>query len=76
MVPPASGGSPSAPRSAHTILIGALLGFALLTAADILSAGLAPAVEATCLLVLLAVLALQLLHSVPGGAQVPLPAGA
>ncbi|WP_079169308.1 MULTISPECIES: sensor histidine kinase [unclassified Streptomyces] len=73
VAPPASGGSPSAPRSAHTILIGALLGFALLTAADILSAGLAPAVEATCLLVLLAVLALQLLHSVPGGAQVPLP---
>lgn len=61
-----------APRIARTVLVTALLGQALLTTTGILTAGASPAAEATGLVLLPALLALQLLHSAPSGNRVPL----
>ncbi|MEU5099292.1 histidine kinase [Streptomyces sp. NPDC020996] len=61
-----------APRSARTVPLAALLGFALLSTVDILRADLSPAAEATCVLVLLGILGLQFQHSAPGGSRAPL----
>ncbi|MGW3953164.1 sensor histidine kinase [Streptomyces sp. NPDC004752] len=56
-----------APRIARTVLITALLGYALLTTTSILTAGVSLAAKATGLVLLLALLALQLLHCAPDG---------
>ncbi|MFD5781809.1 sensor histidine kinase [Streptomyces sp. NPDC126933] len=72
VAPPTPGNRLPAPRIARTILITALLGYALLTITSILTAGVSPTAEATGLLLLLPILALQLLHSTPGGNQAPL----
>ncbi|GGJ22525.1 sensor histidine kinase [Streptomyces brasiliensis] len=70
--PPVPGSDLPAPRLARTILIAALLSFALLTTVNILSAGVSTTAETTGLLLLLMILALQLVHSVPGGNRAPL----
>ncbi|WP_327371085.1 sensor histidine kinase [Streptomyces sp. NBC_01217] len=72
VAPPTPGSGLPVSRPARTILITALLGYALLTAIRILSAGMSPTAEATSLLLLLMILALQLLHSTPGINRVPL----
>ncbi|MEV0495715.1 hypothetical protein AB0I23_40050, partial [Streptomyces atratus] len=59
-------------RLARTILVTALLGYALHATIGILGAGMSPTAEATSLLLLLPILALQLLHSTPGNNQAPL----
>ncbi|MER6528540.1 histidine kinase [Streptomyces sp. NPDC001508] len=61
-----------APRIARTVLITALLGHALLTATSVLASGGSPAAEATGLVLLPALLALQLLHCAPSGNRAPL----
>ncbi|MFD5035400.1 sensor histidine kinase [Streptomyces sp. NPDC058220] len=71
VAPPSPSNDLPVSRLARTILITALLGYALLTAIGILSAGMSPTGEATSLLLLL-ILALQLLHSAPGSNQAPL----
>ncbi|MFD5751288.1 sensor histidine kinase [Streptomyces sp. NPDC127033] len=60
-------------RPARALLVATLLGYALLTTTGILSAGMPPTAEAVSLLLLLPLLALQLLHSAPGGSRAPLP---
>ncbi|WP_327372199.1 sensor histidine kinase [Streptomyces sp. NBC_01217] len=71
--PPTPGNRLPAPRIARTILIAALLGYTLLTTTSILTAGVSPTAEATGLLLLLPITALQLLHSTPGNNQASPP---
>ncbi|MFJ6569159.1 sensor histidine kinase [Streptomyces sp. NPDC091292] len=67
------GGCVPAPRIARTLLVTTLLGHGLLTTAGILTAGVSPTAEATGLLLLPPILALQLLHSAAGSDRAPLP---
>lgn len=67
VTPPALVHRLPAPRIARTVLGTALLGYALLTTTSILTAGVSPAAEATGLVLLPALLALQLLHCAAGG---------
>lgn len=72
-IPPSVSGNPlPASKLARTILLTALLGSALLTTTDILSAGASPSAETTCLLLLPLILALQVLHSAPDSSRAPL----
>jgi two-component system sensor histidine kinase DesK len=59
-------------RLARTILIVALLSFGLLTTVNILNAGVSATAETTGVFLLLMIVALQLLHSVPGRNRAPL----
>ncbi|MFI8091606.1 sensor histidine kinase [Streptomyces sp. NPDC086080] len=58
---------------ARTILICALLGYALFTATTLLCADVSPAAKTTGVLLLLAVLTLQFVHSAPGSSRALLP---
>ncbi|MFJ6569147.1 sensor histidine kinase [Streptomyces sp. NPDC091292] len=73
VAPPVPGSDLPVPRLARTLVLTVLLGYALLTTAGILSAGVSPAAEATGLALLLPLLALQLLHSTPTSPHTPLP---
>ncbi|MEV0492816.1 hypothetical protein AB0I23_23840, partial [Streptomyces atratus] len=73
VAPPGPSNDLPVSRPARTILVTALLGYALHTTIGILGAGMSPTAEATSLLLLLLpILALQLLHSTPGNNQAPL----
>ncbi|MEV7871750.1 histidine kinase [Streptomyces sp. NPDC088124] len=73
MAPPSPSIGLPVSRPARALLVATLLGYALLTTAGILSAGMPQPAEAVSLLLLLPLLALQLLHSAPGGSRAPLP---
>ncbi|MFE9098971.1 sensor histidine kinase [Streptomyces sp. NPDC007264] len=57
---------------ARTILVAALLGYALFTLTTVLSAGVSATAKATGVLILPVVLVLQLVHSAPGSSRTPL----
>ncbi|MFD1657789.1 sensor histidine kinase [Streptomyces caeni] len=73
MSPPRHSSGLPAPRLARTILIAALLGYALFTTTTVLSTGVSPTAKTAGVLLLLAVLALQFVHSAPGGSRALLP---
>lgn len=72
VAPPRHSNTLPAPRLARTILISALLGYALLSLTGILSAGASPTAATTGVLLLLMILVLQLVHSAPGSNRTPL----
>ncbi|MYZ36946.1 histidine kinase [Streptomyces sp. MnatMP-M17] len=73
MAPPPPISCHPASRGARTVFIAALVGYGLLTTTSVLTAGVSPTAEATGLLLLLPILALQLLHSSHGTDHAPLP---
>ncbi|WP_137988232.1 sensor histidine kinase [Streptomyces vilmorinianum] len=65
------GSAVPAPRLARTVLLATMAGYSLVTAVNILDAGMSPAESGVGLLALLAVFGLQLVHSRPHARQSP-----